>query len=115
MALLKKIKGSSLTETVIAMTLSLFLFSFMGWFIVQINQNKARFKDQLIYQILLTRNNTIDKLTKANNLKLEIVSSSFEGDNKLDVECVFIKDERGKVLYQTQFWNIASLKNEVNK
>ena len=116
MALLnKRVKGATLAESVMAMTLSLFLFSFTAWFFVQINQNKTRINDRISYQILLARSDkdVVKHAKLLTNMQTHSKKSDLNGDDRLEVEEVFILDRYGKTVYAIHFWNLKPQINEI--
>lgn len=108
MAVLNKIKASTLAESIIAMTLSLFLFGFIAWFFVAIDQNRHKQKYKTIYLILLQDQNHQKEEMEMSLMDFDIISSNsvYNGDERLVIKEIEITDKAGQTIYQHQTWEV---------
>ena len=108
MVILRKTKATSLTETVIAMTLSLFLFGFIAWFLANTSQNRFNNKNTTIYTALI--NAFVDNIDTTQDIKNSYQISSYSeylnADQRLYKKRISICNIDGKTVYQCNIWMI---------
>ena len=108
MVILRKIKATSLTETVIAMTLSLFLFGFIAWFLANTSQNRFSNKNTTIYTALINSSINNDDSNQDVQNTYQILNSSdyLNADNRLIEKRINVCNKSGKTIYQCKIWLI---------